>query len=90
MNAIVEATKKERQKVYGDPRLSHENIGLCWTGAIQQHYGIRLDHPIPCWLVELMMVQFKAQRSARIYHADNFVDIRAYTDFAEQDQKEIG
>jgi len=54
---------------------------------IQQHYGIRLDHPLPDWLVELMMVQFKCQRSARVYHGDNYVDARAYLQFAEQDQQ---
>lgn len=83
----IESIKQERQKIYGDPQLSHHNIGLCWTGMIQQHYGIRLEHPIPDWLVELMMVQFKAQRSARVFHKDNFDDAHAYLDFAEADQK---
>lgn len=86
-SSIVHRTIKKRSKIYGDPRLSHENIGLSWTGMIQQHYGLRLDHPLPDWLVELMMVQFKVQRSARIYHGDNYVDMEAYLRFAERDQK---
>ena len=86
-NDIVEKTIEERGKIYGDPALSHENIGLAWTGLIQQHYQIRLEHPIPSWLVSLMMVDFKASRSARVFHEDNFVDLRAYCKFAEQDQK---
>lgn len=82
----IQAILEERGKIYGDPELSHENIGLAWTGIIQQHYGIRLDHPIPAWLCELMMVQFKLSRSARVFHHDNFVDARAYLGFAEEHQ----
>jgi hypothetical protein len=88
MSKLVDQTIKERGKIYGDPKLSHENIGLSWTGLIQQHYGLRLDHPLPDWLVELMMVQFKVHRAARVYHADNYLDARAYLSFAEQDQKQ--
>ena len=84
---IVSKTIQERGKIYGDPALSHQNIGLCWTAAIQQHYQIKLDHPLPDWLVELMMVQFKVQRSCRVFHADNFVDAKAYLKFAEADQQ---
>jgi len=84
---IVEQTIQERGKVYGDPSLSHENIGLAWTGLIQQHYQIRLPHALPDWLVELMMVQFKANRAARVFHEDNFVDLMAYSGFAEENQK---
>ena len=78
---------EERGKVYGDSRLSHENIGLSWTALIQQHYGMTLAHPLPDWLVELMMVAFKLNRSARTFHADNYLDAKAYLHFAETDQK---
>ena len=87
MNELVSKTIAERGKIYGDPRLSHENIGLSWTAAIQQHYGIKLAHPLPDWLVELMMVQFKVQRACRVFHADNYIDARAYLQFAEKDQQ---
>lgn len=83
----VLATIKERGKIYGDPALSHHNIGLSWTGLIQQHYGVRLDHPLPAWLVELMMVAFKVHRASRVFHADNYVDAKAYLRFAEEDQE---
>jgi Domain of unknown function (DUF6378) len=89
-NCIVSTTIEERGKVYGEPHLSHENIGLAWTGLLQQHYGMRLDHPIPAFLVELMMTQFKVQRSARVYHADNYVDLKAYARFAEHAQANPG
>lgn len=83
---VIQATIAERAKVYGDVTMSHENIGMAWTGLIQQHYQIHLDHPIPAWLVQLMMTSFKLQRSALVFHADNFVDAHAYLQFAEKDQ----
>lgn len=86
----VNETIKERGKVYGEPHLSHENIGMAWTGAIQQYYGIRLPHPIPAHVVELMMVQFKVNRAMRVFHPDNFVDLRAYAAFAEHGQANPG
>lgn len=78
----------ERGKIYGDPELSHENIGLNWTGMLQQHYQLRLDHPLPAWLVELMMAGFKIHRSAITFHADNYDDLEAYgLKFARQHQR---
>lgn len=85
---VLKKVIAERAKVYGDASLSHENIGLAWTALIQQHYQIKLDHPLPCWMVELMMTAFKIQRSALVYHADNFIDARAYLNFAEKDQRQ--
>jgi hypothetical protein len=84
---IVSQTIAERGKIYGDPHDSHENIGLSWTGLIQQHYGLRLDHPLPASLVAQMMVAFKMQRAARVFHADNYTDAHAYARFAEQSQQ---
>lgn len=86
MTDKVTETIAERSKVYGDPEASHTNIGLSWTGLIQQHYGIKLAHPLPSELVSLMMVVFKAQRSARVFHADNYIDLHAYARFAEEAQ----
>ena len=86
---LIDQTIAERGKIYGDPSLSHQNIGLSWTGLIQQHYGIKLDHPLPDWMVELMMVAFKVHRAARVYHADNYVDAKAYLKFAEEDQSKL-
>lgn len=82
MNDTVKRTIEERGKVYGDPKQSHTNIGLSWAALIQQHYGIVLDHPLPASLVAQMMVTFKMQRAARVFHEDNYIDATAYTDFA--------
>jgi hypothetical protein len=87
MNQDISSVMIERGKVYGEPHLSHENIGLAWTGLIQQHYGMRLDHPLPSWLVEMMMASFKIHRSSRVFHSDNFLDCRAYLAFAEHGQQ---
>ena len=84
---IVADTIAERGKVYGDPKESHANIGLSWTALLQQHFGIQLDHPIPASLVAQMMVVFKMQRSARVFHEDNYVDAHAYVRFAEEMQR---
>ncbi len=85
----VQKTVQERAKVYGDPKVSHENIGLSWTGLIQQHYNIRLEHPLPPWLVAQMMVTFKMNRSAKVFKEDNYIDSRAYLGFAESFQSEV-
>lgn len=90
MTDTVTATIQQRGTIYGEPHHSHRNIGLAWTGLIQQHYGITLDHPLPDFLVELMMTSFKVHRSARVYHPDNFVDLAAYARFAEHAQANPG
>lgn len=90
MDPIVSETIAERGKVYSEPHHSHTNIGLGWTGLIQQHYGISLDHPLPDYLVELMMVVLKANRSCRVFRADNYVDAKAYLAFAEHGQANPG
>lgn len=83
----LKALETERGQVYGDPLTSHRNIGLSWTAILQQHYGITLEHPLPPELVALMMVTFKAQRSARVFKADNFDDLQVYADFARRFQE---
>jgi hypothetical protein len=89
-NKSPDEIKVERGQVYGEPHHSHKNIGLAWTALIQQHYGITLDHPIPHWLVELMMVQFKTQRAARVFHRDNYDDLANYAEFARHGQEHPG
>ncbi len=79
MSDVVTETIQQRGKVYGEPHHSHTNIGLSWTGLIQQHYGITLPHALPAHLVELMMVAFKVHRSSRVFHADSGVPISAAT-----------
>lgn len=84
---VIEQTIEQRSNIYGPPQMSMENIGLAWTGLIQQHFGIRLDHPIPGFLTALMMSEVKINRSARVFHPDNFVDAPAFLQFAHDAQK---
>lgn len=87
MDQKLKTLEKKRGRVYGDPAESHTNIGLTWTGLVQQHYGIQLNHPIPNYLVAQMMVTFKMQRSARVFKADNYDDAHVYCDFARRFQQ---
>jgi hypothetical protein len=87
---IVTETIQQRGQIYGEAHHSHSNIGLSWTGILQQHYGITLPTVIPPHVVELMMVAFKVQRSTRVYHPDNYVDLAAYARFAEHAQAHPG
>lgn len=84
---LVTQTVEERGKIYGDPYDSHVNIGKTWTALIQQHYGQTLPHDIPASLVAQMMSAFKIQRSARVFHEDNYIDLSAYSGFACDFQK---
>jgi hypothetical protein len=43
----VSETIQQRGQIYGEPHHSHRNIGLSWTGILQQHYGITLPTAIP-------------------------------------------
>ena len=86
----LQSIADERGKVYGDPFLSHTNIGLCWTGLIQQHYGITLPYPIPGSLAAQMLVGFKNQRSVRVLKKDNNDDLQVYQSFSVDFQKREG
>lgn len=83
----LKAIEVERGEIYGPPNTSHTNIGYSWTGLIQQHYGIKLDHPIPNFLVALMMTTLKAQRSCKAFKQDNYDDMKVFADFAERFQQ---
>lgn len=79
----LQALSDQRAEIYGDPELSHDAIGLMWTGLIQQHYEKKLDHPIPAFLVAEMMVAMKTCRSVRVFHQDNYDDRKVYMSFAK-------
>jgi hypothetical protein len=84
---FLEQVIAERGRVYGDPYISHRAIGLAFSGLIEHHYGIMLDHPIPASLVARLLLALKNQRASLVYHADNFVDAKAYLRFSEEFQQ---
>lgn len=76
----------ERAKQYGDATLSHKNLGLEWTGILQNHFRIELPHPIPAHVVLLMMAASKMNRAATPTpgQPDDYADGRIYFSLAEQ------
>lgn len=79
----------ERAAVYGEPIICHASIGLAWAGLLQQHLGQPVS-PLPPHVVALMMAAVKAIRAARVYHADNYADLRNYAAIAEHAQSRPG
>lgn len=88
--AKLQAILDERGRVYGPKFESHVNIGLSWTGLIQQHYGLSLPAPIPASLVMQMLVILKMQRAARVFHDDNYDDAVNYAEMARDAQRQEG
>lgn len=87
----IEAIKRERQKVYGDPRENHRGIAQAWAGLLQPHAErIKRGDPIPEWCVALMMAALKLNRMRRVYKQDNYDDLAAYAGFAEEWQRQDG
>ena len=73
-----------RHKFYGDPKISHDAIGVVWRAIMQNRYQDVVIPPIPADLVALMFAAFKLVRAARpLYHQDNYDDAQIYTQFAE-------
>jgi len=84
--AAEDHIREVRSLRYGpDHKAGHGNLGLMWTGLLQNHYGIQLAHPIPAHLVEIMMALNKANRVAVDPQGlDHYVDGRAYFAMAEE------
>ena len=86
----LEAIRQERGKIYGDPFLSHEAIGLAWEGVVRNRYQGQLSlaciptgQLFPASLVALMLAAFKNVRASRpVLHQDSFDDEKVYADFA--------
>lgn len=86
-----QAIFEERNKQYGDATQSHANIGLAWTGILQNHFDITLPHAIPADVVLLMMATLKALRAARSYMIvpDNYTDAKTYFEMARTARKVV-
>ena len=84
IHANVKAIREERALKYGDATFGHGNLGLMWTGLLQNHYGIKLDHPLPPEMVLVMMAVGKANRVAveKVYDPDHFEDGMNYFQLA--------
>ena len=78
--------RRQRGAQYGNADESHENTGLVWTGLIQNHYGIKLDHPLSASLVEIMMAGNKLNRmvTPNDMQDDDYLDGRVYIQLARE------
>ena len=86
MSNLDAAIMAERSRIYGDAQLCHDSIGKAWAGLLQQHFGREVE-PLPPHLVALMMAALKGVLAVRVYHADNYVDLRNYAAIAEEAQQ---
>lgn len=86
MKSKHDQIRKERGLRYGPVKEGHDNLGLIWTGLLQDHYQIVLSHPIPSHIACLMLSGLKLSRAARPfrYDRDDYDDERNYTNFAQE------
>lgn len=86
MTTDVDKIREERSKTYGGCKPNHDNLGLVFTGILQQHYQIEMPHPLPGHVVALMMAALKATRASNPFgfNADNYLDGKAYFAIAEE------
>lgn len=83
---MKEDLKAKRAKIYGDPKITHEAIGLCWTGLLK--HVLKDGETIGPVQVAQMMAMFKIIRARHVYHADNYRDAEVYLEFSEAWQRE--
>jgi len=82
------AVHANRAQKYGEHCESHINLGLAWTGLLQNHYRIKLPHPVPAFLVEIMFIANKLNRICTDpLEPDHYIDARVYTNLAEDSAK---
>ncbi len=94
--------EEDRGKIYGDPFLSHQAIGLVWEGIFRNRYhelskitqyGMGLSIPIlgklfPADLVAEFLAGFKICRLARpTFLQDSADDAKVYISFSERFRK---
>ena len=95
----MELNKKEqhvfetRQARYGTFIQAHANLGLLWTGLIQNHFRIKLPASLPSHLVLLMMVASKLNRAVAekglLVDEENYDDGKIYLEMAKNAKKEF-
>ena len=86
LNEIV----AERAPKYGPVKTSHQTVGLIWSALIENHYKCKLQHPIPGYMVALMMAALKINRASVKdgFQEDNYLDAMNYLQFAMDMQGE--
>lgn len=81
----LDAIEKDRQKIYGDPFISHKAIGYTWRGILQNRFHDIEIPEISADLVAELLAGFKLTRASRpVFHQDSFDDLRVYVSFSER------
>ena len=82
----VEKVQAEKTKQYGDATFGTANLGLAWTGILQNHFGVELPHVIPSHVILLMMASIKVNLAAMNsqFQEDDYVDGISYFELAEK------
>ena len=87
----LKSLEEDRGKIYGDPFLSHQAIGLAWEGIFRNRYhelfmgNSKVGKLFPADLVAEMLAAFKLVRLARpIYLQDSADDAKVYISFSER------
>ena len=86
-NERKQTIREDRQHIYGDPAFSNHNLGLMWTGILQDHFQVHFPNGIPSYVVATMLACLKIGRSVRPFNKpdnDDYVDMENYMDFAEE------
>ena len=93
----IQTLEEDRGKIYGDPFLSHQAIGLAWEGVFRNRYHdgnyYECGHPevgklFPPDLVAEMLAAFKIIRLTRpIFKQDSADDAKVYISFSERFRK---
>lgn len=77
--ADLDAIKRDRQAIYGDPRENHRGIAQMIASLLQPWWRrIKAMEPLPEHLIALIMSQVKQNRKRRVFHDDNYDDDAVY------------
>lgn len=92
MDKKEQEIQKEREKRYGGKTtFNHENLGIIWTGILQNYFRIKLPAIIPAHIVLLMFSASKINRAVSevgIPDNDNYDDGKIYLELAKNAKKE--
>ena len=80
-----EKVREERRPKLGDIEFGHAQLGRYWAASLSEYLQIVIPD-VPATLVALMLVQLKIGRACRpgLFNSDHYLDMRNYTDFAEE------
>ncbi len=82
--ASPQEIRREREARYGNPIINHRAACYALTGLLENHYQIKLPHPVPAHIAALFQICTKVTREAYRHTPDNAVDVHNYIDIAAE------